>query len=81
MVIGFIIGMIRMGLDFSYASPPCGKPDHRPAILQRVHYFYFALLLFVITIILCISLSLMTESPDAELVSKKIHDQNSGKFL
>ena len=81
MVIGFIVGMIRMGLDFSYASPPCRKPDHRPAILQRVHYFYFALLLFVITIILCISLSLMTESPDAELVSKNIHGQNSGKFL
>ena len=69
MVIGFIVGIIRMVIDFSYKAPLCGELDSRPSILRNVHYFYFALILFVLTGILCVVISLVTEPPDDELVS------------
>ena len=69
MVIGFIVGIIRMVIDFSYIAPLCGELDTRPSILQNVHYFYFALIFFLLTGILCVVISLVTEPPDDELVS------------
>ena len=76
-MIGFIVGIIRMIIDFSYKAPLCGEPDTRPSILRNVHYFYFALILFLLTGILCIVISLLTEPPEDELVSLRLR---SSKF-
>ena len=69
MVIRFIIGIVRMIIDFSFKAPICGEPDTQPSILRNVQYFYFALVLFLITGILCVVISLLTEPPEDELVS------------
>ena len=69
MVIGFIVGILRMIINFSFKPPLCGEPDTRPSILRNVCYFYFALVLFLLTGILCIVISLLTEPPEDKLVS------------
>ncbi|XP_033640936.1 sodium/myo-inositol cotransporter-like [Asterias rubens] len=66
LVVGFIIGVIRMILDFTYRAPPCWEEDTRPAITARVHYMYFAMILFWITVIVDVVVSLLTRPPDDE---------------
>lgn len=61
MVIGFIIGAIRMILDFTYLDPGCGKLDNRPSIIAKVHYMYFALILFWLTALAIVVISLLTK--------------------
>lgn len=36
LMIGFVVGMVRMGLDFYYTEPPCGEEDLRPNIIRKV---------------------------------------------
>ena len=60
---GLVIGVIRMILEFSYASPKCMEVDTRPAIVGQVHYMYFAAFLFWITGIDAFVVSLST-APD-----------------
>ncbi|XP_062279990.1 sodium/glucose cotransporter 4 isoform X1 [Scomber scombrus] len=55
---GLVVGLIRMGLEFSYTIPSCGQPDHRPAILADVHYLYFALILLAVTSLTIVAVSL-----------------------
>ncbi|XP_071962661.1 sodium/myo-inositol cotransporter-like [Antedon mediterranea] len=61
---GFVTGIIRMILDWTWRSPPCWGEDHRPAITAKVHYMYFALILFVVTVLVNIIVSLLTEPPE-----------------
>ncbi|KAL9966230.1 hypothetical protein ACROYT_G024275 [Oculina patagonica] len=65
MIVGFIVGAIRMILDFTHLEPRCGEPDTRPSIIAKVHYMYFALILFWITFITIVVISLFTE-PEKE---------------
>ncbi|GFV66490.1 hypothetical protein TNCV_2714091 [Trichonephila clavipes] len=64
MMLGFIVGITRMVLDFVYRQPDCNEPDLRPLIIQRVHYMYFACILFCLTIISAVIISLITEPPE-----------------
>ncbi|XP_005423245.2 sodium/glucose cotransporter 4 [Geospiza fortis] len=57
---GFVVGVVRMILEFSYSAPSCGEEDRRPAVLKDVHYLYFALILFVLTSIVTVLVSLCT---------------------
>ncbi|XP_036243754.1 sodium/glucose cotransporter 4 [Molothrus ater] len=57
---GFVVGVVRMILDFIYSAPSCGEEDRRPAVLKDVHYLYFALILFVLTSIAILLVSLCT---------------------
>ena len=61
MVVGFIVGAIRMILDFTHLEPRCGEEDTRPSIIAKVHYMYFALILFWLTVITIVVISLFTE--------------------
>ncbi|XP_063795653.1 sodium/glucose cotransporter 4 isoform X2 [Pseudophryne corroboree] len=68
LVIGLVVGVIRMVMDFVYTAPNCGEVDERPSVLKDVHYLYFALLLFGLTAIICIVISLCTQAmPDEKL--------------
>lgn len=67
LIVGFIAGIIRMALDFSYPAPKCGEEDTRPSVV-KIHYFYIALLLFVLSCIVCVVVSLMTDPPDEQLI-------------
>ena len=58
-----------MILDFAYPAPGCNKLDNRPLVIKYVHYFYFAFILFIITAVVCIVLSLLTDPPTTEQVS------------
>ncbi|XP_022248089.1 sodium/glucose cotransporter 4-like [Limulus polyphemus] len=66
LIIGLIVGLIRFIWGFSYTTPPCadGKPDPRPAVLTDVHYLHFGCILFVISLFVIISVSLLTEPID-----------------
>ncbi|CAH1777913.1 unnamed protein product [Owenia fusiformis] len=60
---GLIAGVIRMGIHFSFPEPSCaaGVEDTRPAIFKDVHYLHFAMILFAISFIVIVSVSLLTE--------------------
>ncbi|XP_053549478.1 sodium/glucose cotransporter 4 [Bombina bombina] len=60
LVIGLVVGLVRMIMDFVYQAPNCGEEDTRPSILKDVHYLYFALILFGLTTVICIVISLFT---------------------
>ena len=49
-----------MILEFSYSHPACGQEDLRPAVLARVHYLYFAIILFSLSCIVIVAVSLAT---------------------
>ncbi|XP_033116002.1 sodium/myo-inositol cotransporter-like isoform X2 [Anneissia japonica] len=65
---GLVTGGIRMILDFVWRSPPCWEEDPRPSITAKVHYMYFALLLFWQTVFVNIIVSLVTSPTDPEKV-------------
>ena len=64
------MGAIRMILDFTHLQPRCGEEDTRPSIIAKVHYMYFALILFWITVITIVVISLFTEPMKEGNVSK-----------
>ncbi|XP_074153267.1 sodium/glucose cotransporter 4 isoform X1 [Sminthopsis crassicaudata] len=69
LVFGLVVGALRMVLEFSYGAPSCGEPDARPAVLRDVHYLYFALLLFGLTALVILAVSLCTPPiPEEKLI-------------
>ncbi|CAH1796389.1 unnamed protein product [Owenia fusiformis] len=58
---GFVTGLARLILIFIFRPPgQCGEEDTRPAILKDFHYMYFAMLLYWITTIVCVVISVLT---------------------
>ncbi|CAF1550367.1 unnamed protein product, partial [Rotaria sordida] len=53
--------LIRFIWEFSYSVPPCelSHMDQRPAAV-KFHFLYFAILLFVLTCLITITISLLT---------------------
>jgi len=37
-MVGLVIGVIRMAMDFAYPAPLCMEEDLRPAIVSKVYY-------------------------------------------
>ncbi|KAM8825207.1 sodium/myo-inositol cotransporter 2 [Synchiropus picturatus] len=70
LTLGLLVGCIRMLLDFIYPVPPCYEVDDRPAVLKYVHYLYFSIILSVITLIIVVTVSLATEEPRPEQISR-----------
>ncbi|KAG8436935.1 hypothetical protein GDO86_007859 [Hymenochirus boettgeri] len=78
LVIGLIVGVIRMVMDFVYQAPSCGEEDLRPSVLKDIHYLYFALILFALTASICIVISLLTPAiPDQKLARLTWWTRNS----
>eukprot|EP00066_Takifugu_rubripes_P023475 XP_011612741.1 PREDICTED: sodium/glucose cotransporter 4 isoform X1 [Takifugu rubripes] len=65
LIVGLVVGLTRMILEFSNSYPACGQDDLRPAVLARVHYLYFAMILFSVSCIVIVTVSLAT-APIAE---------------
>lgn len=72
MIVGFIVGAIRMILDFTHLEPRCGEEDTRPGIIAKVHYMYFALILFWITVITIVVISYFTKPRPEGNVSRTL---------
>ncbi|XP_059351175.1 sodium/glucose cotransporter 4-like isoform X2 [Daphnia carinata] len=70
LMVGLIVGLIRFGLEFGYVIPPCGTglPDPRPEVIKKivgnVHYLHFGCILFVISLVTTVLVSLITEPID-----------------
>ncbi|XP_056131606.1 sodium/glucose cotransporter 4 [Lampris incognitus] len=60
LVVGLVLGSIRMVLEFVYTAPSCGQPDLRPSLLANFHYLYFALILLALTCLIVTVVSLAT---------------------
>ncbi|XP_037778698.1 sodium/glucose cotransporter 5-like [Penaeus monodon] len=67
LMIGLVIGMLRFIVEFSFTQPPCGSsdPDPRPAFVKltvgNVHYLHFSCILWIITGLVTVGVSLLTE--------------------
>lgn len=63
---GLVLGMLRFIIQFTYIIPPCGseEEDQRPwlvlELVGNVHYLHFSCLLWIITGVITISISLLT---------------------
>ena len=65
---GMCIGVVRLLLELFHKEPHCGEPDLRPAYISKVHYMYVAVLLFVVSAVIVVVISLLTDPPTQEMV-------------
>ncbi|XP_027946223.1 sodium/myo-inositol cotransporter 2 isoform X1 [Eumetopias jubatus] len=70
LILGLLLGLIRLVLDFIYPQPRCDQPDDRPTVVKDVHYLYFSMILSAVTLISVSIVSWFTESPSKEMVSR-----------
>lgn len=67
LVVGLFIGLIRFIMEFAFVVPVCGNEDQdkRPewikVIVGNVHYLHFGCILFVISLVVTVVISLLTE--------------------
>jgi Na+/proline symporter len=66
LMVGFVFGLLRMVLEFSKQPPLCGEIDTRFGFIKNIHFMYYALFLFWLTFITCVSVSLCTDPPTKE---------------
>ncbi|XP_051048844.1 sodium/myo-inositol cotransporter 2 isoform X3 [Phodopus roborovskii] len=70
LILGLLLGLVRLVLDFVYVQPQCDQPDDRPAVVKDVHYLYFSMILSSTTLITVFTVSWFTETPSTEMVSR-----------
>ncbi|KAI5610178.1 sodium/glucose cotransporter 4 [Silurus asotus] len=69
LMVGLVVGLVRMVMEFAYGTPSCGQEDLRPSILKDVHYLYFALILLALTVLVITTVSLCTSPiPEQHLI-------------
>lgn len=80
LMLGLLIGLCRFVCDFLYDDIPCGAEGYNPSgtSLLRVHYLYFAVLLFTITSFSTAFVSLLTEPIDPVHVSLLVGSFHNG---
>uniref|UniRef100_A0A4W6C2W5 Sodium/glucose cotransporter 1 n=1 Tax=Lates calcarifer TaxID=8187 RepID=A0A4W6C2W5_LATCA len=64
LIIGLFIGLSRMIAEFAYGTGSCVKPSNCPTIICGVHYLYFSMILFAVSSIIIMGVSLMTKPID-----------------
>ncbi|KAF5929104.1 hypothetical protein HPG69_019124 [Diceros bicornis minor] len=68
LILGFLVGLARMITEFAYGTGSCMEPSNCPTIICGVHYLYFAIILFAISFITIVVVSLFTKPiPDVHL--------------
>lgn len=69
LMVGLVIGLIRFGLEFSTSVPACGDytsaqpPQWWQDIVGQIHYLHFGLILWAISGLVTIAVSLITPPP------------------
>lgn len=61
LTIGLAIGLSRMIAEFAFGTGSCVSPSNCPTIICGVHYLYFSIILFTVSCILILGISLMTK--------------------
>ena len=69
LVLGMLIGIARMLMEFTLPAPRCEDPEYRPTILYKVHYLYFGMISLCCTIVVSTCVSLVTPPIDERCVS------------
>ncbi|XP_036621503.1 solute carrier family 5 member 4-like [Trichosurus vulpecula] len=68
MIFGLVIGLIHMISEFAYGTGTCMVPSQCPNIICGWHYTYFAIVLFTLTVLVALGISLLTKPiPDIHL--------------
>uniref|UniRef100_A0A3Q2CK38 Sodium/glucose cotransporter 1 n=1 Tax=Cyprinodon variegatus TaxID=28743 RepID=A0A3Q2CK38_CYPVA len=68
LTVGLVIGLSRMITEFIYGTGNCVSPSNCPTIICGVHYLYFGMILFTVSCIVIIGVSLLTKPiPDKHL--------------
>ncbi|KAL0204349.1 hypothetical protein M9458_002367, partial [Cirrhinus mrigala] len=68
-IVGFLLGAIRLILAFFYKEPDCDTADDRPAFIKDVHFMYVAAVLFWVSGIVTVVISLCTDPPSKEQIA------------
>ncbi|KAI5622625.1 sodium/glucose cotransporter 1, partial [Silurus asotus] len=64
MLIGLAIGLSRMIAEFVYGTGSCANPSNCPTIICGVHYLYFGLILYGVSLVVVLGISFMTKPID-----------------
>ncbi|XP_016523043.1 sodium/glucose cotransporter 1-like [Poecilia formosa] len=64
LIIGLLVGLSRMITEFIYGTGSCVSPSNCPTIICGVHYLYFSIILFTVSCIFILGISLMTKPID-----------------
>ncbi|KAM5312377.1 solute carrier family 5 member 4 isoform 3-T3 [Glossophaga mutica] len=74
LILGLVMGLIRMIAEFAYGTGSCLAASYCPKIICGVHYLYFAIILFFVSILVILGVSLLTKPiPD-------VHDRETDRF-
>uniref|UniRef100_A0A673WBN1 Sodium/glucose cotransporter 1 n=1 Tax=Salmo trutta TaxID=8032 RepID=A0A673WBN1_SALTR len=73
LMIGLAIGLSRMIAEFAYGTGSCVAPTNCPEIICGVHYLYFSIILFCISCLVILTISLMTKPIEDKHVSYHFH--------
>ncbi|CAG2120808.1 unnamed protein product [Medioppia subpectinata] len=63
LIIGLVAGVVRLIINIIYREPICGEQDLRPNIL-KLHYMYFAIIIFWLSIFSAVIISLLTQKTE-----------------
>ncbi|XP_060700064.1 sodium/glucose cotransporter 1 isoform X1 [Hemiscyllium ocellatum] len=64
LIFGLATGLSRMIPEFVYGTGSCVSPSNCPKIICGIHYLYFAIILFVATIVMVLIVSFLTKPID-----------------
>nr|XP_021513950.1 low affinity sodium-glucose cotransporter-like [Meriones unguiculatus] len=68
LMVGLVLGLVRMIPEFIYGTGSCLAPSDCPKIICGVHYTYFAIILFFVSIVVILGVSFLTKPiPDVHL--------------
>ncbi|XP_050570168.1 sodium/glucose cotransporter 1 isoform X5 [Cygnus atratus] len=68
LIFGLLAGLSRMITEFAYGTGSCVTPSNCPFIICGIHYLYFAIILFGVSVIVILAVSFMTKPiPDVHL--------------
>ncbi|NXK46745.1 SC5A1 protein, partial [Chauna torquata] len=68
LMFGLLAGLSRMIAEFAYGTGSCVTPSNCPFIICGIHYLYFAMILFGVSVIVILAVSFMTKPiPDVHL--------------
>lgn len=67
-MVGFILGTSRLILALVYHEPHCSLPDERPSFIKDIHFMYVAAILFWVSGLVAVVVSLCTTPPGKEQI-------------
>uniref|UniRef100_UPI00358FDF31 sodium/glucose cotransporter 4-like isoform X1 n=1 Tax=Myxine glutinosa TaxID=7769 RepID=UPI00358FDF31 len=62
LLVGLVVGLVRLAVELSFSTPVCGEQDLRPLLLRNVHYLHFAIFLCFLSACVMIIGSLISPS-------------------